>query len=86
MRPPPAAVGILDVLKGSEKRELKYCVVAVDMAGHLRALCDRDPHKIAEFLKNTRAACAIEIHPDGRAVTLCDASSELEKLFRVRLK
>jgi hypothetical protein len=79
-------VGILDILRGSEKRELKYCVVVIDAAGHLRALCDSDTQKLAEFVKNTRHACAIEIHPDGKTVTLCDASSELEKLFRVKLK
>ena len=86
MRPRLAAVGILDILRGSEKRELKYCVVVVDAAGHLRALCDTDLRKLAEFVKNTRSGCAIEVHPDGKTVTLCDASSELEKLFRVRLR
>jgi hypothetical protein len=79
-------VGLLDVIRGSRKGEIEYCVVAIDMAGHLRALCDRDPHKLAEFLKNTKQACAIERHPDGKTVTLCDASHELEKIFRIRLK
>ena len=74
------------MLRGSKKEELKYCVVVVDAAGHLRALCDRDPQKLAEFVRNTRAGCAIEVHPDGRTVTLCDTSHELEKLFRVRLR
>jgi hypothetical protein len=73
-------------MRGSEKKELKYCVVVLDAAGHLRALCDGDPNKLAEFVKNTTAGCAIEIHPGGRTVTLCDSSQELEKLFRVRLK
>jgi hypothetical protein len=79
-------VGLLDILRGSEKRELKYCVVVVDAAGYLRVLCDQDPGKLAEFVRNTRAGCAIEIHPDGKTVTLCDSSQELEKLFRVRLR
>lgn len=79
-------MGLLDILRGSERKELKYCVVVVDPSGTLRALCDRDPNKLAEFIKNTRHGCAIEIHPDGRTVTLCDSSSELERLFRVRLK
>jgi hypothetical protein len=79
-------VGLLDILRGSERKELKYCVVVLDAAGHLRALCDQDPQKLAEFVKNTRHACAVEIHPDGRTVTLCDSSQELEKLFRVRLR
>jgi len=77
---------MFEIFKGSDKKELQYCVFVVDAGGYGRVLCDKDAEKLANFVKGTKGGCVVEIHKDGRTYTVCDSAQELEKLFRVRLK
>jgi len=79
---------MLGMLRGSEKKELKYCVFVVDAGGYARVMCEdaKNAAKLADFVRGTRAGCAVEIHADGRTYTVCDTAHDLEKLFRVKLK
>ena len=77
---------MFEIFKGSDKKELQYCVFVVDAGGYGRVLCDKDVEKLANFVKGTKGGCVVEIHKDGRTYTVCDSAQELEKLFRVRLK
>jgi hypothetical protein len=79
---------MFEIFKGSDKKDIKYCVFAVDAGGYARILCDsaENAERLASFVRNTRGGCAVEIHKDGRTYTVCDSAQELEKLFRVRLK
>ena len=79
---------MFEIFKGSDKKEVKYCVFVVDAGGYGRVLCEsaENVEKLASFVKNTRGGCAVEIHKDGKTYTVCDTAQELEKLFKVRLK
>jgi len=79
---------MFEIFKGSDKKELQYCVFVVDALGYGRVLCDKaeNAEKLADFVKSTKGGCVVEIHRDGRTYTVCDSAQELEKLFRVRLK
>ncbi len=76
------------ILRGSDKKEVTYCVFVVDAGGYARVMCEsaENAARLADFVKNTRGGCAVEIHKDGKTYTVCDTAQELEKLFRVRLK
>jgi hypothetical protein len=79
---------VFEILRGSDKKEVKYCVFVVDAGGYARAMCEsaENAAKLADFVKGTKGGCAVEIHKDGKTYTLCDTAQELEKLFRVKLK
>jgi len=77
---------MLDVLRGKTKEELKYCLVVLDAAGVMRAVCDSDTEKLAELARDTRGACLIEVHPEGRTFTVCDSPANISKLLKIQLK
>jgi len=79
---------MFEIFKGSEKKEITYCVFVVDAGGYARVLCDKadNAERLASFVRGTKGGCAVEIHKDGRTYTVCDSAQELEKLFRVKLK
>jgi mevalonate pyrophosphate decarboxylase len=79
---------MFEILKSADKKELTYCVFVVDAGGVPRVLCDKaeNAERLAEFVKGTRGGCAVEIHQNGKTYTVCDASQNLERLFRVKLK
>jgi hypothetical protein len=77
---------MLDILKGKTKEELKYCLVVLDAAGVMRAVCDSDTDKLAELARDTRGACLIEVHPEGRTFAVCDAPQNIAKLLKIQLK
>jgi hypothetical protein len=79
---------MFELFRGSDKKEVTYCVFVVDAAGYARVMCEKaeNASKLADFVRGTRAGCAVEVHRDGRTYTVCDTAQELEKLFRVRLK
>jgi len=77
---------MLDILKGKTKEELKYCLVVLDASGVMRAVCDSDTDKLAELARDTRGACLIEVHPEGKTFTVCDSPSNVYKLLKVQLK
>ncbi|MFP3252192.1 MAG: hypothetical protein RXO32_10760 [Thermoproteus sp.] len=77
---------MLDILKGRTKEELKYCLVVVDAAGVMRAVCDTDTNKLAELARDTKGACLIEVHPEGKAFTVCDNPVNISKLLKIQLK
>jgi hypothetical protein len=81
-------VDMFEIFRGSDKKEVTYCVFVVDAGGYARVMCEKGENveKLAAFVRGTRAGCAVEIHKDGKTYTVCDTSQELEKLFRVRLK
>jgi len=79
---------MIEIFRGSDKKEVKYCVFVVDAGGYARVMCENTENvaKLADFVRGTKGGCAVEIHKDGKTYTVCDTAQELEKLFRVRLK
>jgi hypothetical protein len=63
---------MLDILKSSSKP--LYCVVTPMPNGDISVECD--PKDLRKYI-DMEKVCAIEIHKDGRAYTMCDKGTAL---------
>jgi len=63
---------VMEILKGSSKPT--YCVVTPTPTGDISVECK--PQDLRKYVDLDRA-CLIEIHPDGRAYTMCDKGTAI---------